>query len=316
MTTEHFYLQPATLDEAMEMAQANEHDFRFLAGGTDVWANRFQGNETASCLIDITGVGVLKDVKRIGNYLSIGSLVRLHEMNTHEAVRAEFPALITAANSVGSPLIRRTATLGGNILCENRCIFYNQSAWWRDAVGLCLKCEGNICIATGSKKYCFSEFVSDTAPALISMDAMVEVVDRAGVRRIKLEDIYTGDGLRPRNLDKTALVLAILLPLEQQFRSVFKKLRQRESLEFSSLTTAVSVNRYGKVKMALGGVDPKPVVVEGTLESDRAELIKQALKKARAVDNDMYTRNYRREMIAVFLNRSFDALLPAGAPPD
>lgn len=293
------------------MAKAHAHDFRFLAGGTDVWVNRFQGNENAACLIDLTGITALREIKQVDKYLSIGSLVRLHELNTHEAVRAEFPALITAADSVGSPLIRMAATLGGNILCENRCIYYNQSAWWREAVGLCLKCEGNICIATGSKKYCFSEFVSDTAPALISMDAILEVIDATGIRRIKLEDIYTGDGLRPRNPDKTTLLLAILLPLEQQFRSVFKKLRQRQSLEFSSLTTVVTMNKYGKLKIALGGVDPKPVVIEGTIESEREALIKQALKKARAVDNDMFTRNYRREMVAVFLNKSLDALLPA-----
>jgi 4-hydroxybenzoyl-CoA reductase subunit beta len=175
-------------------------------------------------------------------------------------------------------------------------------------VGFCLKCEGNICIATGSKKHCYSEFVSDTAPALISMDALIEVIDKEGERKIKLEDIYTGEGVHPRNLDKTSIIKSILLPLSQNFRSVFNKLRQRESMDFTSLTTVVSSNKNGKVKIVLGGVDPKPVIVGGTTKSDREELIKQALKRSRAIDNEMFSRSYRREMIGVFLRKSFEEI--------
>ena len=308
MIAENKYLQPGSIQEALAMADEFENDFRFLAGGTDVMVNRWQGNENSSCLIDLSGIDELKQVVKRDDYLSIGSLVKLDELKFHSSIVTEFPALIEAADAVGSPLIRKSATLGGNILCENRCIYYNQSEWWRDAVGFCLKCEGNICIATGSKKHCYSEFVSDTAPALISMDALVEVLDKKGERKMKLEEIYTGEGVQPRNLDKTAIIKSILLPLNQEFRSVFNKLRQRESMDFTSLTTAVSVNKNGKVKIVLGGVDPKPVVVEGTNKSDREELIKQALKGSRAIDNEMFSRNYRREMIHVFLRRSFEEI--------
>ncbi|HEY6061985.1 MAG TPA: FAD binding domain-containing protein [Chitinophagaceae bacterium] len=308
MIAEKKYLQPHSIREALSMTDGPEKDFRFLAGGTDVMVNRFQGNETSSCLIDLSSIKELKRVKKEGNYLMIGSLVKLSDLKNHREITEEFPVLIEAANAVGSPLIRKTATIGGNILCENRCIFYNQSEWWRDAVGFCLKCEGNICIATGSKKHCYSEFVSDTAPALISMDAMIEVIDKDNERKIKLEDIYTGEGVHPRNLDKTTIIKSILLPLNQHFYSVFNKLRQRESMDFTSLTSVVSVNKDGEIKIVLGGVDPRPVVVEGTPESDREELIKQALKKSRAIDNEMFSRNYRREMIRVFINRSLDEI--------
>jgi 4-hydroxybenzoyl-CoA reductase subunit beta len=309
MTAEKQYLQPNTIQEALDMTAGIEDDFRFLAGGTDVMVNRFQGNETSSCLIDLSSISELKQVKKAGDYLSIGSLVGLNGLKTYRDITGEFPVLIEAADAVGSPLIRKTATIGGNILCENRCIFYNQSEWWRDAVGFCLKCEGNICIATGSKKHCYSEFVSDTAPALISMDALIEIIDKDGERKIKLEDIYTGEGVHPRNLGKTSIIKSILLPLNQEFHSIFNKLRQRESMDFTSLTAVVSANKNGKVKIVLGGVDPKPVVVEGTNKSDREELIKQALKKSRAIDNEMFSRNYRREMIQCFLGRSLIKLL-------
>lgn len=80
-------------------------------------------------------------------------------------------------------------------------------------------------------------------------------------------------------------------------------------MDFTSLTTVVSANKNGKVKIVLSGVDPKPVIVEGTNESDREELIKQVLKRSRAIDNEMFSRNYRREMIRVFLRKSFEELL-------
>jgi 4-hydroxybenzoyl-CoA reductase subunit beta len=309
MIAEKKYLQPHSIQEAIAITEGLEKDFRFLAGGTDVMVNRFHGNETSSCLVDLSCIGELKHVKNSGDYLSIGSLVKLSELKNHQEIMEEFPVLIEAAHAVGSPSIRRSATIGGNILCENRCIFYNQSEWWRNAVGFCLKCEGNICIATGSKKHCYSEFVSDTAPALISMDAEIEVIDKAGERKIKMEDIYTGEGVQPRNLDKTAIIKSILLPLNQKFHSVFNKLRQRESMDFTSLTTVVTANKNGKLKIVLGGVDPKPVVVEGTGKTDRDELIKLTLKRSRAIDNEMFSRNYRREMIRVFLRKSFDELI-------
>src|SRR5690606_26840442 len=104
----------------------------------------------------------------------------------------------------------------------------------------CLKCSGDICIATQGKNACFSELVSDTAPALIAMDAEIEFIDENGTSRKKLEEIYSGDGVKPRNLSETTIVTALYLPLNRSFKTAFFKLRERESLEFTSLTTAVA----------------------------------------------------------------------------
>lgn len=308
MIAEKTYLIPTSIKEAIDFANQNQKQFRYIAGGTDVMVNRFQGNDEKPCLIDITKLSELKGIKKEDGFLRIGALEILEELKFNSDIKTEFPMLIEAALAVGSPLIRKTATIGGNVLCENRCLFYNQSEWWREAVGYCLKCDGDICIATQGKNACFSELVSDTAPALIAMDAEIEIIDIDETKRVKLEDIYTGDGVTPRNLSETAIVTAIFLPLNREFKTTFYKLRERESLEFTSLTSAVAIDNIGKLKIALAGVDPKPVVVEGTINNDKAALIKQAIKGARAVDNDMYSRKYRREMISVFLNRSFEKL--------
>ncbi len=304
---EKIFLRPASVNEAISTAKKYEKSFRFLAGGTDVIVNKFQGNDEAACLIDITGIAELRAVLKDENYLKIGALVRLDDLKKHADIKNEFPALLEVAHAVASPMLRKTATLGGNLLCENRCVFYNQSAWWREAVGYCLKCEGDVCIATGGKKNCFSKFVSDTAPVLIALNAQLEITDMNGSAIVPLESIYTGDGLNPRNISKTGMIRSVCLPLGMQYRAVFKKLRPREAVDFTSLTTAVSVDKKGRARIVLGGVDPKPVLVEG-ITSDLAGLIKQAVKKARIVDNDFYSRTYRKEMITVFLERSIEEL--------
>ena len=308
MVIEKKYILATTVQEAIEQAIANKGNFKYLAGGTDVMVNKFQGNETSGCLIDITKIEALKGITKQDNFLRIGALEILEELKFNSDLKTEFPMLIEAALSVGSPLIRKTATIGGNVLCENRCLYYNQSEWWRESIGYCLKCDGDICIATGGKNACFSELVSDKAPALIAMDAEIEYVDEKGTHQQPLESIYTGDGVKPRNLSETAIITALFLPLNRGFKTAFFKLRERESLEFTSLTSAVVVDKNGKLKIALSGVDPKPVVIEGKIEDDKDLLIKKAIKAARAVDNDMYSRKYRREMISVYLKRSFEKL--------
>jgi len=308
MIAEKKYIKTNTVEEAVTAAKANGDNFCFLAGGTDVLVNKFQGKEEATCLIDITGIEELKSVTTEGNFLKIGSLIKLDDLKKHDVIAKNFPALLEAAHQAASPMLRKTATIGGNILCENRCSFFNQSEFWREAVGYCLKCEGDVCIATGGTKACFSKFVSDTAPVLISMDAQLEIIDEAGTQLIPLESIYTGDGINPRSLSKTAIIKNIILPLDRSFKTAFRKLRPREAVDFTSLTTAVTIDNSGTIKIVLGGVDPKPVVITGSVKDDKDKLIKEAIKKSRIVDNDYYSRSYRKEMIPVFLNQSFEEL--------
>ncbi len=135
---------------------------------------------------------------------------------------------------------------------------------------------------------------------------MVETQDETGANIIPLEKIYTGDGLHPRNLSPAAIVKSILLPLGKNFVCIFRKLRPREAVDFTSLTTAVSVSDSGEVRIVIGGVDPKPVFIEGAKTDKTQDLILKAMKKCRVIDNDVYSRKYRKEMIGVFLNESFE----------
>jgi 4-hydroxybenzoyl-CoA reductase subunit beta len=308
MTAEKIYLKPETTDEAIAATRAHENDFCYVAGGTDVFVNKFQGNKAFRCLIDLSEIEELKQIATVDKHLKIGSLVRLDDLKNNEDLLIHFPSLIKAAGEVASPTLRKTATIGGNILCENRCSYYNQSEWWREAAGLCLKCGGDICIATGGKNACFSKFVSDTAPVLISACAQLEIADHDGVSTVDLQSIYTGDGVKPRNISSSAIIKNIVLPIDKELKIVFKKLRPREAVDFTSLTTAVSLNKSGMLKIVIGGVDPKPIVVEGMFGVNHDDLIKQALKKSRMVNNDYYSRSYRREIMRIYLENSFKEL--------
>jgi len=303
------YFKPTSIEQAISMANKSVDSCCYLAGGTDVMVNKFQENNAADLFIDISEIAALKDISSSKTQLCIGALVCLDDLKINQDIAIQFPILLEAANSIASPTIRKTATIGGNLLCENRCIFYNQSEWWREAAGYCLKCNGPSCLASGGNKKCFSKFVSDMAVALISLHASIEVIDKKGISNFPLEDIYTGDGVHPRQLNTTAIIKSIHIPLHKNFTSVYKKLRKRETLDFTSLTTAVSLQKNGLIRIVLGGVHAKPVIVDGSSDSHEiSALIEQVTAMTRIIDNDTYARAYRKEMIPVFLNRSFREL--------
>jgi 4-hydroxybenzoyl-CoA reductase subunit beta len=301
------YTRVKNVNEAVNAVAIN--GAKFIAGGTDIMVNKFQENENSNILIDISEINELKNILWKANDLHIGSLVKLDEIYKNKEIQKEIPALSEAAHSVGTPLLRKSATIGGNLLCENRCLYYNQSAWWREAVGHCLKCNGDICIATGGPNACFSEFVSDTAPILISMQAKLEIQSlREGKKYVDLNSIYTGDGVKPRNINHDTLITNIVIPLAKNYKTYFRKLRLRESLEFTSLTMAVSVDKQNSIRICLAGMDPKPVYLETTKEETPEEINKKLLKMSRAVDNDYFSRKYRRDMVMVFLKDAYSKL--------
>ncbi len=306
MNTIQKYLAPKTIHDACVL-HAQYPGAKYISGGTDVMQNQFQETGKAQIIIDLSRIEEMKGIAEKNGMLEIGALTTLDAFRKI-SLPAGMNMLAEAAHSVGSPLIRKTATIGGNVLCENRCLFYNQSEWWRNSVGYCLKCDGDICIATGGKNACFSEHVSDTAPALIAMNAKIRVQTANGTEEMSLESIYTGDGVAPVKLPDAAILTHILIPLPGATATSFFKLRERKSLEYTSLTVAMAIHLNGSCVVVLGGVDPKPVVVRCENPEDIAQIVKSARKAARAVDNDMYSRNYRREMIDVYIRRGMEEM--------
>ncbi|MBI5917192.1 MAG: FAD binding domain-containing protein [Bacteroidetes bacterium] len=301
------YLVPASVPEALAAADANRESFAYLAGGTDLMVHRQQENNTATCLIDLSALPGFDKIEVKNGKILIGAGVTLHELANAETVLRHYPLLAEAAQSIASPVIRKSATVGGNLLVENRCSFFNQSEFWREAIGLCLKCGGDVCIATGGKKACYSVFVSDLVPALICLGAKVQYAVADGMFDMPLEALYTGVGLNPLHLPAGALITQVEVPVKNGVRTWFQKLRPRKSVDFTNLTLALSFEPdNGRLKVALSGVDMGPVVFETGDLSDA--FVKSVGKKCRMVENLFYPRAYRKKMVEVYLRQGLKAV--------
>ncbi|PKP32248.1 MAG: hypothetical protein CVT99_05765 [Bacteroidetes bacterium HGW-Bacteroidetes-16] len=301
------YFTPETISEALELIN-NKSNLSFISGATDVMVNRQQGNFESDGLVDLTNIIELTTSCPDGDEYKIGAAVKLSEIIANPYINEYFQVIVEAAKSVATPLIRNQATIGGNLLCENRCIFYNQSALWREAAGYCLKCGGDICIATGGKKSCLSKFVSDMAPALISLNAKVVMVDKDSESVIPLEYLYSGDGIKSKMIDRKSILKFILLPLNQHIKSTFKKLRQRKTLEFTSLTIASTLHINHCIKMALSGIAPNPIVVNTEKGIPFDAIYEEINRKAKIINNDFFDRQYRKTMLKTYLVESLTEL--------
>lgn len=293
------YHLPTSIDHALEISRTSGGDFSYIAGGTDQMVQRSQGNNSSKHLIDISRVESLRSIATTPE-VRIGAGVTLSTIGRNAELAKRFPALVNAARSVASPLIRTAATIGGNLLCENRCIFFDQSEFWREAVGFCLKCGGDACIATSGTKNCYSVCISDIAPVLICLDARIEYIDGTGESSVTVEQLYSGDGNLPRALPKEALVTTIVIPAENEGAMTFRKLRARESVDFTNLTMAMR-HTADELIVALTGVAARPVSIRTTPTADADSIVAQLTKASTIINNLPYPRLYRKEMISVYI---------------
>ncbi len=294
------YYLPESIAEVIGLTKHNE-DYSFIAGGTDIMVNKQQGNFKSNCLIDLSNIPELLEMETEGEYYKIGGATKLSDIVDDEYIGNSFPIVIEAAKSIASPLIRNQASVGGNLLVENRCVFYNQSELWREAAGYCLKCGGETCLATGGGKTCLSKFVSDLAPALISLNACVVLINNDYEKTFPLEELYTNEGINSKNIDKNTILKCILLPLRKNTKSSFKKLRQRKTMEFTSLTIAATLFDNNDIIIAISGAAPGPIVLK-TKKGDSFENIYSEInKKSIIINNDFFDRKYRKEMLKTYL---------------
>jgi 4-hydroxybenzoyl-CoA reductase beta subunit len=168
-------LSPTTLDEVVAARKAHPAA-RLLGGGTDLVVNIRRGIEAPPVLIAMARVAELRTIRADAEGLEIGAAVTLAELAQHPGVMAHYPVVAQAAASIAGPTHRTMGTVGGNLCLDTRCIFYNQSEWWRAANNHCLKTTGGMChVAPRSRGVCFATFSGDLAPALMALDAEVDL---------------------------------------------------------------------------------------------------------------------------------------------
>ncbi len=240
-----------------------------------------------------------------------------------------YPVLAQAAAHIAGPTHRNMGTVGGNLCLDTRCIFYNQSEWWRDANNHCLKTTGTVChVAPKSRGVCFATFSGDLAPALLTLAAEVDIAGPAGKRTIPLEKLYIGfarqdvpvtetqgDGKFYLSLRPGEFVTTVRAKNTPGLRSGYDKIRIRRSIEYPVAGVAVALKKdKGKLtdlRVAFTGTNPRPVLLAGTQELCGGALDERVIKGLDALVRDqimpMKTTftpgHYRRRVAGVLARR-------------
>jgi 4-hydroxybenzoyl-CoA reductase subunit beta len=310
-------LRPRTLDEAISLL-AKHKNVRIVAGGTDLIPSMRQKLFEPQYVLDIRRIAELKSIRQQGTGVEIGALTSLTAIEHSDLLRTRYPVLTEAAASVASPLLRNMGTIGGNICLDTRCLWYNQSLTWRKGCGFCIKKDGNLChVAPGGNK-CWAAFSGDTPPALLCLNAEIEIAGPGGRRRIPLRDFYNNDGVAYRNLQPDEMVTRVFLPESSaDYRGIYRKLRVRGSIDYPLAGVAVVIKRsnahIAEARVAVTAVNPAPRLVKGASELLEGKMMDEALaeavgdlaaKTAKPLTTSALTPEYRREMIRVFTKRA------------
>jgi 4-hydroxybenzoyl-CoA reductase subunit beta len=315
-------VRPGALSDVLSVLQQHGGNVRILAGGTDLLPSMRQKLFEPEYVLDLRLVSQLRGIRETEQGIEIGALTTLSEIEHSELLKRDYPVLVAAAKTVASPVIRNMSTVGGNICLDTRCLWYNQSLQWRKSCGFCIKKDGDLChVAPGGNK-CWAVFSGDTPPALLCLEAQIEIASISGTRGISLRDFYTGSGDDYRRLRSSELVTRIILPHSSAgLRGIYRKLRIRGSIDYPLAGVAVVCKRSNghveDLRVALTAVNPAPVLVKGiasvlngrAMNEDVAEEIAElAAATAKPLTTSALTPEYRREMIRVFTKRAVLAL--------
>lgn len=317
--------RPGTLDEALAALGAD--GARPLGGGTDLLPNLRRGIVRPAVLVDVGGIAGLDGVQREAGHWRLGAGVTLARLERDAALAASLPALVQAAARVAGPGHRSAATLGGNLCQDTRCIYYNQSAWWRAANGGCLKRDGTVCHVAPQGTRCHAAYEGDLAAALLALDAEVEIAGPGGPRRCALQALYRDDGAAHLTLAPGELVVAVLVPLPPAgTRSGFAKVSARAAMDFPLASVAVALRldgaRLAALAVGLSGTNSRPLRLQDTdtllgrpVDDELlAALGKLVARQASPMRSTVTAAHHRRLVAAATAQRLLRELAQAGPP--
>jgi len=312
------YVRTSSVDDVARELAAHPGECLLVAGGTDAVPNLKHRLHEPSRLVSLAGVDELKAVREDAGGLHLGALVTLTALTRLPQLLRDFPATARAASLVASPQIRNMGTLGGNLCLDTRCTYYNQTYFWREALGFCLKKDGVRCHVVPQGKRCVAAHSSDVAPTLIAYGAEVEIAGPNGRRRVSCDEFFVGDGIHNNILKPDELVTRVSLPAAARGqRGAYRKLRPRAAIDFPMLSIAVAargsaakmeslrvvVSALGAKPRLLGSLDP---LVSGRAASEEtfAAVAAAAHKQCRPLINVAYDDDWRHAMVPVLVTRA------------
>jgi 4-hydroxybenzoyl-CoA reductase beta subunit len=309
---EHLY--PASMQAAALLLNKHGSNARLAAGGTDLFPRMKLGLARPEVIVSLKGLSIDSPLVTEDGHLQINALMPLADVARWPIVLERAPLLAEAAMCVGSNQIRHMGTLGGNICLENRCSFYNQSHTFQ-FVEPCFKRNGDRCYLIPKGQKCVAVFMADTVPALVCLDAKLEVITADNRRQLPVEKLYTGKALRPLALSPDEILSAVIIPNSQSARgSAFSKFSLRRGLEFAALTVAVVLDladdrkTCAAARITAGAVSAGPIravraetAMAGELLSDKLfqQIAKMVVAEVHPVRHHGYSVAFLRECLKV-----------------
>ena len=352
--------RPDTVDAAVSLLAELGSDAMPIAGGTDLMPNMKHRLFTPGHVVSLNGIEAMRGIGVVeggaggvraaerargwplGAQLRIGALETLSDVAAHPLVRAQFPALAQAAGLVAGPQLRNMGTIGGNVCLDTRCTYYNQTEFWRGALGYCLKKDGDVCHVTKVGRKCVAAHSADTPSALIALDAALTLQGPNGSREVSAEAFFVADGVWNTVRDPGEVLSEIRLPLGgdgwcqgqsardderpsggregARRRSAYRKLRQRKSIDFPLLSVAVACEeaegKVGRLRGVVSALGARPRVLTGwnaiargaRLDHVIDALADRAHAQCRPLENIIVDPEWRRAMVRVEVKRALERL--------
>jgi 4-hydroxybenzoyl-CoA reductase subunit beta len=308
------YFAPTSVKEAVRIKSDAGPDGAFVAGGTDLYPNMKRRQQTPRVVIGLSRIPALRRIRAGNAGASLGAAAALSSIEGHRRIRRDYPGLIRAIMEISTPPLRNMGTLGGNVLLDTRCNYYDQTFEWRQAIDFCMKKDGAICWVAPASPRCLAVQSADSVPVLLALCARAVFVSADGEREIPLEQLYRNDGIHYLAKKPDELLTEIRLPSNVGWRASYRKLRRRGAFDFPVLSVGAAVRQEGAVvsdaRLVLGGVASAPVrlaraeeLLRGRLLDDGAiaEAADAASEPSRPMDNTDFSFLWRKEMTRRFV---------------
>lgn len=321
----YVYHRPAALGEALDLLVTHGDDAMPIAGGTDLVPNMKHKLFTPGHLVSLRGLPELGGIARDENGFRIGAAVSLADVAAHADVVSSLPSLARACGDISGPQLRRMGTIGGNVCLDTRCTYYNQTYFWREALGFCLKKDGADCYVVKGGTRCVAAHSADGATALMTLDATLEIAGTDGRRTVTIDDFFTSDGVWNRRMERDEILVAIHVPAPAPgTRFSFQKLRIRESIDFPLMNLAAvgsfdDEDRISGLRMVVSGMGSYPrrlgkledAALGNRLEDQVVDAIAhQAFRQSHPLANIPVDQDWRREMVPVLVRRALREMSP------
>ncbi len=324
---------PTTVREAIELYSSVEGAL-IVAGGTDLVPNMKHELFTPPLVVSLANIAALRGITRTTEgWLSIGAMTTLADVAASDLVAAQAPALSQAAGLVAGPQLRTMGTLGGNVLLDTRCQWYNQTYFWRQALGFCLKKDGSKCHVVEGGSKCVAAASNDSAPALMTLGAILVFEGKAGRRSVPIDDLWLADGIVNKRLEPGEILVEIRVPpTSTGHRGAYGKLRERGSIDFPLLGVAVALDvdaqgRIERADMVVTALQARPLRIKRVDETLAGQGIGSpafdgaveatadlAHKQCHPMPNIPGDHEWRREMVRVYVRRTLQAAADRGGP--